>query len=126
MALRHGQLDRAEALAREGLKWRPTHAGLRDRMCEAMIAQNRMADAEQAALDVLKLDEKDAGAMLNLSRIYFAQKKIELALLAANNAREIAPKRGDIYHQLGVLALAKNERPQALSAFRKAVEADPS
>jgi tetratricopeptide (TPR) repeat protein len=74
---------------------------------------------------VLKLDEKNASAMLDLSRAYFAQRKYELARLAVDNARELAPDRGDIYHQLGVLLLHKNERPQALAAFRKATELRP-
>jgi tetratricopeptide (TPR) repeat protein len=124
--LRHGDPKTAEGYARDGLRSRPTHSSLRNRLAEALIAQNKIKDALEQALSVLKTDERDADAMLNLSRAYYGEKKFELSRLAANNAREIAPNRGDIYHQIGVLYLQSNERPKALVAFKRAAELDPA
>lgn len=125
-ALRRGDFERAQSLARDGLRARPTHVPLRNRLAEARYGLGALDDALKAALDVLQLDEKNADAQLTISRVFFAQKKLELARLAANNAFEVAPNRADVHHQLGMLYLAKDERPKALAEFRRAVELEPT
>jgi tetratricopeptide (TPR) repeat protein len=124
--LQKGDAQNAMAIANAGAKRHPLHAGVKQRVAEAQLVLEQVQEAEKTSLAVLKLDEKNAGAHLNLSRVYLAQGKVELAVLAATNALAIAPERGDIHHQLGILYLRKNERPKALIEFKRAVAADPT
>lgn len=125
MLVRGGQIAKAEQLLRDGLAQAPNNIPVRVSYAVFLAYAGRLPEAEKQALQVLHADEKNAQAMLVLSRVYYGQKKYELSRFAAESARDNDATNAEAYHQLGVLFLQKNERPQALNAFKKAVELRP-
>ena len=125
LLLRAGQPAKAEQLLRDGLTASPNNVPARVSYATLLAYVGRLPEAEKQALEVLHADEKNTGAMLVLARVYYGQRKYELSRFAAESARESDGASAEAYHQLGVLSLQKNERPQALVAFRKAIELRP-
>jgi tetratricopeptide (TPR) repeat protein len=118
--LRSGRVTEADYTVRKGLGASPNDLLLRNTLAEVMLQDGKTVEAEAQALQVLKLDERNVYAMLNLSRSYAAQRKPELARLAAENAQAVEPGNAEVLHHLGVLLLSKSERAKALSLFRRA------
>lgn len=118
--LRGGAVSEADVTVRKGLAASPNDLMLRNTLAEVLLAQNKVREAEAQALQVLKLEERNAFAMLNLSRSYMLQRKPELARLAAENAQGVEPGNAEVLHHLAVLQLERNERAKALALFRRA------
>lgn len=96
----------------------------------ALLQKGRYEDAINNAKLALQRDEKYVPAMLVLARSYYALKKYELAAAILEIARAVDPNNGpnnaDAYNLLGFIALSKDDRIGATSAFKKATELDRS
>lgn len=121
LRLRTGQFSVAEHELRDRIGHFPTVLGLRNQYVEVLIAMGALDRGETEEKRVLKLDERNARAMLNLAIIWYKQKKYELARdILAENAAAIEPGNPEIYNTLGFVYLGLKSKPQALEAFKKA------
>jgi tetratricopeptide (TPR) repeat protein len=87
--------------------------------------EGKLDAARQEAIEVLKGDETNAGAMLALGMVYRRQKKNELATLALNQAIKLDANSGAAYNELALVLLSDDKLPQAVAAFERAAELSP-
>jgi tetratricopeptide (TPR) repeat protein len=115
-----GKLAAAEQVLANAAAARPDALDIRNARIEIQIDQGALPEAERAALDILRVDEKNVGAMLNLARLYYRQKKYELSNLAITNVLGIDPANAGAYSIKGFVKLAQKDKNEAKAAFEKA------
>ena len=96
---------------------------------QAATRSLRGGNYEQAiaqAKSALTKNERYVPAMLVMGRAYFNLHKYELCASILDTAAQIDDRQGEIYFLRGHLALAKDDKPNALAAFKAAVERDPN
>lgn len=120
LRLRTGRAEEAESDLRARIAAHPTSPGLRNQLVEVLLATGRTAAAEQEARRILKMDERNVPAMVNLATAYHQAGRFELARMVLENARQIAPRDASVWGRLGFVELALGDRAQALEAFRQA------
>ncbi|MHB1845436.1 MAG: tetratricopeptide repeat protein [Deltaproteobacteria bacterium] len=125
--LTHLQLRRGEAAAAEstlrGLAAKnPQVVALHGLLAEALAAEGRYDDAADEAKKVLKTDERNVSAMLDLASIYYHQKRFELARMVTENARQIDGTNPLVYNTLAFLDLGDKNQALALEDLRKAAD----
>ncbi|NJK88868.1 MAG: tetratricopeptide repeat protein [Myxococcales bacterium] len=78
---------------------------------------------------LLMRDKNNVDAYKNLALVYFAQDKLRLSQTILENARSMAEEQGkkdpDIFVNLGMIYLGKNENGRAMAAFKRALELEP-
>ncbi len=122
---RHGRAGDAEAEMRARLGKSPDAVALRNGLAEALLAQDKLDAAEEAARQALKAEEKNVPAMVNLATVYARKKRFELAKMVLDNARQIDDRDATIWNRLGYVELSLGDRPQALESFRTAAALRP-
>jgi tetratricopeptide (TPR) repeat protein len=125
LRLRSGRAEEAEADLRARIAGYPEKAGLRNQLVEVLIATGRLDSAEQEARKILKTDEHNIPAMVNLAMAYYAKKRHELAKMVLENARQVDPGEAVVWNKLGFVELALGNRPQAFEDFKKAAALRP-
>jgi len=84
-----------------------------------LAREGQLDQAREAAIGVLRVDERNARAMLAMGMIYRRQQKFELAALALSQAFEIEPTLGEAYAELGLVLLAQNDRRRRCRRSRR-------
>jgi len=120
LRLRTGRAEEAESDLRARIAAHPEKAGLRNQLVEVLLATGRLEGAEQESRRVLKIDEQNVAALVNLATAYYGNHRYELAKMVLDNARQIDPKDAATWNRLGFVELALGNRPEALAAFEKA------
>jgi len=125
--IRKGELPSAVSYINEMILKYPNSLVLKNKLAEIFILEGKIDEAIKLSMDILKMDEKDTGAMLNLAEGYYLQKKYELAQMALDNVKEINPKIPMIYILDGYICLATRcldmqNKQEAISSFKKALE----
>jgi len=120
LRLRTGRADEAESDLRARIAAHPSTPGLRNQLVEVLLATNRVEAAEQESRRVLKMDERNVAAMVNLATAYHQARRHELAKTVLDNALQVDPSDPAVWGRMGFVELALGDRPQALEAFRKA------
>lgn len=125
-----GRVDEAIALYRAALKQEPHNAGLLNNLSALLRSKGRHQQAIKVLRRLLMRDQDNIDAYKNLALIYYDQKKYKLTETILQNALKKAKKAGrkdaDIYVNLGMVELARNENGRAMAAFKTALEIDPS
>jgi Tfp pilus assembly protein PilF len=127
LKMRRGDLTGAENYLNEKLAKFKQSLQLRNKIAEIHLREGRVVDSMKESMDVLKTDEKNTGAMLNLAEGYFNQKKYELAQMVLDNAKEIEPGIAFIYVMEAYICLetrckAIQNNQEAIASFKKALE----
>jgi tetratricopeptide (TPR) repeat protein len=74
----------------------------------------------------IKLNPNTPDAYNNISLVYLAQKKIDLALNSLKKALEIAPSMFGIYNNIGLIFINLKNYPEAILNFKKVIEGNPN
>ncbi|MGA9524285.1 MAG: tetratricopeptide repeat protein [Myxococcaceae bacterium] len=122
---RTGKASDVEARLRMRIAASPAAIGPRTALVYALIHQKKYETAANEAKKVLKADERNVRAMQLLAQVYFREKKFELAKMVLENAKNIAPHDPATWHELGLVHLALESKPQAMEAFRQATALQP-
>ncbi len=122
LAVRQGDTAKAEALLLEHIRLQPGELGLRNRLSSVWLAANKIDAAEQEAKKILKADERNTGALLNLAVVFFRRGQHELATSVLDRAREINPNEAEVWSNLGFVYLAQDKKSEAVEAFKRATE----
>lgn len=85
-----------------------------------------LGQAEESLNKVLKLDDKNVLALVNLARLQLGGDYIDKAWQTILRAEALAPDHAEVQNLKGFLLLTKRKGDQAIGAFRKAIKADPS
>ncbi len=84
----------------------------------------------KAIRKLLMRDKKNVDAYKNLALVYFDQKKFKLSQTILENALKMAKEQKreepDIFVNLGMIYLAREENGRAMAAFKKAVKIAPN
>lgn len=125
LLLRQEQNTAALALTSQTASKYPTRLDLRSYYVKALVAARQYRKAIEVAKAILREDEKNVGAMMALSSIYYSEKKFELAAHAMRLALKIDPENPDVHHRLGHALLALGEKKAAKDAFLASVKLKP-
>lgn len=87
----------------------------------AFLAAGKVSQAEAAAKQALKSDEKHVPGMLALAEAFYAQRKYELSRFVLNNATAIEPRNALVLQALGRAYLGLKNKPAATKNFEAAV-----
>lgn len=106
---------------------RPDHVSAWQRRCIALIELERIADAEVAAVEYLRLAPDQWHAHYTMARALRPLRGRRLEALAhARRAVELAPADPDAHNLLGVIHRALEDRDAAAGAYRTALSLDPN
>lgn len=124
-----GELDRAVEVTVEALEQDPFNGRLLNNLSVLHREQGDFDAAVTAVRKLLMRDKNNVDAYKNLSLVYFDQEKHKLSQTILENALKMAKEQGrkdpDIYVNLGMIYLARNENGKAMAAFKKAKAVDP-
>jgi len=125
LRLRAGQAAEAESDLRARIAQYPSSLALRNQLVEVLLATDRIEGAEQESRKVLKVDEHNIPAMVNLAIAYYSRKRYELARMVLENARQVAPGEAIIWTKLAFTEIALGDKARAIEDFKKAAELRP-
>lgn len=77
---------------------------------------------QKAASDILMQNPKDIRGLNALAIVNYKKGRLEAAQYLLNKAIGISPNTSELYGNLGLVQLAKNDRKEAVKLFRKAIE----
>ncbi len=123
LLLRNGEKAAALNYAQGRLVKQPKSAALRNALNRLRIAAN--ADLQKVETDsklVLREDEKNVAAMVNLAAYYAGTGKYELSIAVLRNAREIQKTNREIMYRLSLAHQALGEKLEARLALEDAVK----
>jgi transitional endoplasmic reticulum ATPase len=110
----------------EALAFSPTNAKLRLHLVKLLRERGRLDDSERLLRDGLKLDATDAALYLALAEIYYAQSKFSHASVALETMLAKGGASAAARVLLARLRVRSGDVAGAVSAYREAIEADPS
>jgi tetratricopeptide (TPR) repeat protein len=119
--LAHGQLDRAETLARKVVAVAPGLAAGHINLGVALLRQRRYRDAELALLLALRIQES-AYVLVNLGACSYAQERYEEALGYFERCLALGPPTLVRYANLGDAYRHLGRGDQAAAAYRKGMD----
>lgn len=85
---------------------------------------NRLEEAENEYLEILKSSPEDPDNWMGLSSVYFGEGKILEARRSIEKAEKLDPKRGDVHIALARILRAAGDRNGARLEFQKALTID--
>jgi len=122
LEVRRNESDAAVRRLRTALESRPKDSALRNELISALIRSGQIKEAEAEAKALLKDDEKNVGALMNLAIIFRGRDQLELANSVLDRAREIDETEPMVWLQLGMIYLDRDQRSEAIEAFERAAE----
>lgn len=123
-----GELDRAIEVTEKALESDEFNSRLLNNLSVLRREKGDYAGAIAAVRKLLMRDKENIDAYKNLSLVYYDQKKYRLAETVLGNALKLAEKKKvedpDIYVNMGMIALAREENGKAMAFFKKAKTID--
>ncbi|HUL61384.1 MAG TPA: tetratricopeptide repeat protein, partial [Anaeromyxobacteraceae bacterium] len=120
LRVRRGETGAAEKDLWDRIGRSPDSVGLRVALADALLAEGSLDRAEEESRRVLKTDEKNVAAMVNLATVYHRRNRHELAKMVLENARQVDARDPAVWNRLGFVELALGNRPQSLEDFKTA------
>lgn len=77
---------------------------------------------QKTSSEILTQNPKDPKALNSLAMVYYKRGRFEAAEYLLNKAIAAHPNASELYGNLGIVQLAKNERREGIKSFRKALE----
>src|SRR3989338_2429307 len=102
----------------------PVAVSLYTALNEAIKIQNDGA-IQKASTDILTQNPKDIRALNALAIFYYKKGRFEAAQFLLMKAIAANNSSSELYSNLGLVHLAKNDRREAVKSFRKALELNP-
>ena len=125
LMMRTGDTDSALDFARDALSDRPKSIPLRNALNRLRVAARRELGAvESESKLVLREDEKNVEAMVNLATAFYHAKKYELAIAILQNAKVLDEQNPEILSRIALAHLGLGEELQARIALEAAAQLD--
>ncbi|MDY0060840.1 MAG: tetratricopeptide repeat protein [Myxococcota bacterium] len=106
----------------EGL---PDCLPLRNNLHRLWLQSDRVDQAVEEAKAVLKIDESNVDAMLNLAVGYTRQGKIELARMVLDIVARREPNNAEVEYRRALIWLKQGKKPAAIESLKKTVTLRP-
>ena len=120
------ELDKAEAKYLEVLKLDEKNTVTLGDLAYLEIELGHFAEADKYLHSALDLDPNDDYCFFLLGKLRFLQKNYDEGLDAASRAAQLNPQRADTQNLLGIILSEKGLHGPAETAFRKAIQLNPS
>jgi tetratricopeptide (TPR) repeat protein len=125
--LNGGQLDQAAPLLRRAVELAPEHAGAHNNLAYLYGRQGKLDLMEAEAQKAVHYNPRDARARYNLASLYLGTGRVEEAMAQYRTITRAAPREAsNAYNQLGVIYAERNDLPQAIDNWQKALEIEPN
>lgn len=125
-----GDVDKAIKFYTKALEKDPFEPNLLNNLSVLYREKGKHKEAVAALRKLLMRDQKNIDAYKNLALVYFDQKKLKLTQTILENAQKLAQEQNkkdpDIFVNLGMVYLAREENGKAMAAFKKALDVDPN
>jgi tetratricopeptide (TPR) repeat protein len=125
LLLRDGKAEQAEKVFAEIVRQRPDSDVSHLMLAQALIGQNRMADAEAHLRQAISINPQLVDAHFFLGGALMVRKDYAGAEKSYLRAIELRPAYGLAYFNLGECYLKRENRAAAMSAFRDAISCRP-
>lgn len=125
---RLGKLAEAEIAYARGLAKAKDHAGLLNGRARVLLKNEKFAEAEQVAKDILKIDSNSIDAFNTLGLSYMGLEQFERARFAFMKAQSLpdGDASGAVLTNLGLVKLKMGRDFEAREHFEDALRVDPS
>jgi len=123
--LRAGETPAGIADLRALAQGAPDSLALRNAKHRLMINGGQVDAAIREAKEVLRKDESNLRAMLNLAVAYYHQGRYELALDVLNNVGKRDPANAEVSYRRAFVRLKQKRRALAIKQFEEALEKRP-
>jgi Flp pilus assembly protein TadD len=121
-----GDMPRAVAVAREGVKAFPQHSVLRNNLAVLLEATGELVEAERLLRAALADEPSLPQLSKNLGDLLYRAGRYDDAQAAFDRAVKLSPDLGDdLYFKLGNLAFRRRDRDRARDCWRRAAELNP-
>ncbi len=119
------QLNSAVSAFRQVMRAHPENNNLKNAMNHLRILSGQYELVIQSCKDILKADERNAPALLNMGRAYLGLNKYELARAIMERVLELDPNNAMASYYLGLVYLGIESKPKAMAYFEQAVKSQP-
>lgn len=126
LEIRTGNLEAAIGLLRTKAGSYPRDIGVLNRYADALIIAKRYSDAIDVAKQALRVDERNADAMLYIGKANLRLGRIELAQAVFDQVLEINPEEAEIYFLRSFINLAEDNRAEAIVNLKTTIEKRPT
>ena len=121
-----GDLGKAEEILKDGIKAYPRVAALHNNLAALLERRGQYEDALVAAEHGLTDDPAMPQLHKNIGDLYYRGSRFDDAFNAFQNAVKVNPDLGaDVYLKLGNIRLRRQEKEEAVNAWRRAMVLDP-
>jgi tetratricopeptide (TPR) repeat protein len=125
--LNHDKIDEALARFARVLELAPEHAGAHNNLAYIYGLQGKLDRMEAEAKLAIHYHPEGAQARYNLASLYLNTGRVEEAIAQYQAITRMAPREASNAHnQLGVICAQRNDLPQAIDHWQKALAIDPN
>jgi len=107
------------------LQRNPGMDGVRKALSSLYVKTGELDKARNVIIPLTQKQKTAADGYVLAGNIYLKQKQYEQALAEYEKARKRTPKKGTVYHYIGIAQLGLNNYQKAEEAFKKAIECNP-
>jgi tetratricopeptide (TPR) repeat protein len=119
------KFQEAQELLEQALQKNPENAFAYSQQAKIYFSMRQSREASEAIDKALKIQPYQPDFLFVRGVIDAGEKNFDAALTAFHLVTDVNPGEVDAYFEIGKIWLQKNDRAQALAAFRKAVELAP-
>lgn len=91
----------------------------------AYVDKGNFEKASENLLRILKLDNNNANARMNLSSVYYHMNRLSEAQAMMESAIQLDPNQAAAYNTYGLIMLAQGRKTEAAGLFKKALQLAP-
>jgi GT2 family glycosyltransferase/tetratricopeptide (TPR) repeat protein/2-polyprenyl-3-methyl-5-hydroxy-6-metoxy-1,4-benzoquinol methylase len=125
VAAARGDHEQAERVFAEAVALRPDDVEVRNALCQFLFEHGRPGDAEQALLDLLRVDPQNASAEHNLGVLYLRARRYGDAVAAFQQSLRHRPDAAGTYLHLGYALKESGRVREAVGAWEQVLRLSP-
>jgi len=116
------KLDQATSVAEKAYENIPNNEIIMNDLATVYIKTERYDEAKDLVSSIIKKNSKFTPAYITLGNIFYIQKKYELARLVYLKAVDEGDDSGELYTNMGLVAMHTEDKDSTLNYFKKGVE----
>lgn len=126
LEIRTGNIEAALGFLRDKAGAYPRSIGILNRYADALIIARRYNDAIDVAKQALRVDERNAAAMLGIGKANLRLGRTELAQAVFDQVLSIDPDEAEIFFLRSFINLDEGNRAEAIANLKTAIQKRPT
>jgi len=123
---KYGRLEEAAGFFQQALRADPNYQSAHACLGRALVEMNRDEEGYAHFQEALRLNPADVNTMVSLATLFIKTSNIDNAEQLLLKAQRLNPEHAGILSAMGRVRNAQGRSPEAVAAFRRAYEIDPS